>query len=260
MKHTFIREKSLCRRNCRYKEVDLFEYSEEEQQAVRNTRRTKTRASLPKIKKLNNDYSRKFFRWLLFNNFGKDDYRLTLTFEDEISKEAAGRELTNYIQRLRRCYKKHCVPLKYMYVTEDKRSGSRRHYHIVLSGGVPRDEIENKWHNGWANVDRLKPDKKDGLFGLSKYLTKSKKYCDKFERSWNCSTNLKRPDVVTDDNRISKKRMRQLLNAKRNDEVKTEVEKLYKGWLLIDSEIDHNPVTGRPFARLRLIRLKQEAR
>ncbi|MDE7194047.1 MAG: hypothetical protein K2O14_08765 [Oscillospiraceae bacterium] len=254
MKHTFIREKSLSRHNCRYKEIDWFEYSEEEQQAVRNTRRTKTRASPPKIKKLNNEYSRKYFRWLLFNNFDKDDYHLTLTFEEEFPRDKARRELTNYIQRLRRYYKKHGVQMKYMYVTEDKRSGSRLHYHIVLSGGVPRDEIENRWHCGWANADRLKPDKKDGLFGLSKYLTKSKKHCDKFERSWNCSTNLKRPDIVTDDNRISKKRMRKLQNAKRNDEVKEEVEKLYKGWVLIDSEVDRNEVTGRPYVRLRLIK------
>lgn len=254
MKRTFIREKSLSRHNCRCKKVDLFEYSEEEKQAVRNSRQTKTRASPPKIKKLNNEHSRNFFRWLLFNNFGKDDYHLTLTFEEELSGEQARRELTNFIQRLRRYYKKQGVPFKYMYVTEDKRSGSRLHYHVVLSGGVSRDEIENRWHCGWANVDRLKPDKKDGLFGLGKYLTKSKKYCDKFERSWNCSTNLKRPDVVTDDNRISKKRMRKLLDAKRNDEVKTEVEKLYKGWMLIDSDIGNNPVTGRPYARLWLIR------
>lgn len=254
MKRTFIREKSLSRHNCRYKEIDWFEYSEEEQQAVRNTRQTKTRASPPKIKKLNNEYSRKIFRWLLFNNFGKGDYHLTLTFEEELPREQARRELTNFIQRLRRYYNKQAVTFKYMYVTEDKRSGSRLHYHIVLSGGVSRDEIENRWHCGWANVDRLKPDKKDGLFGLSKYLTKSKKHCDKFERSWNCSTNLKRPDIVTDDNRISKKRMRKLQNAKRNDEVKEEVEKLYKGWTLIDSEVGHNEVTGRPYVRLRLIK------
>ena len=145
MKRTFVREKSLSRHNCRYKEIDWFEYSEEEQQAVRNARQTKTRASPPKIKKLNNEYSRKFFRWLLFNNFDKGDYHLTLTFEEELPREQARRELTNFIQRLRRYYRKQGVPFKYMYVTEDKRSGSRLHYHIVLSGGVPREEIEIRW-------------------------------------------------------------------------------------------------------------------
>ena len=48
--------------------------------------------------------------------------------------------------------------------------------------------------------------------------------------------------------------MRKLQNAKRNDEVKEEVEKLYKGWVLIDSEVDRNEVTGRPYVRLRLIK------
>ena len=48
LKHTFIREKSLVARKCKYKEVDWFEYSEEEQESVRRSRRTKARASPPK--------------------------------------------------------------------------------------------------------------------------------------------------------------------------------------------------------------------
>ena len=42
MRRNFIREKAFDARNSRYKEVELFEYSEEEQEAVRQRRKTRT--------------------------------------------------------------------------------------------------------------------------------------------------------------------------------------------------------------------------
>ncbi len=253
-KHTFIREKSLERYNCKYKEVEWYEYSEEEQQAVRQARQTRARASPPKIKKLNDERSRKYFRWLLQNNFCANDYHVTLTFQREPAKEQAKKEFVNYIKRLRRLYDKAGVEFKYIYVCEGKKSGARLHYHIVMSGGVPRDDIEKKWTSGFANADRLQIDKQDGLSALSRYLTKSKAYADKNERAWNCSANLKRPDEVTDDNSVSRKRMRKVQDAKRNDEVKRVIERIYIGWRVIDYDVGINPVTGRDYARFKLLR------
>ena len=260
MKSTFIREKSLTARKCKYKEVDWFEYSDHEQEAVRRTRRSRSRASPPKVKKMNNEYSTKYFRWLLFNNFGKNDYHLTLTFAENYTTEDAKREVTNYIRRLRRLYGKQNLELKYLLVHEGQRSGARMHWHMVLNSGgkIDRDEIESLWKLGWANADRLKPDANDGLYGLARYLTKSMKYAEKHERSWNASTNLLRPEknpsIVTDDYKISKRRMKQLQEAARNDEVRPFVESIYKGFELIHYRIGTNEVTGRPFARLCLCR------
>lgn len=260
MKETFIREKSLTARKCKYKEIDWFEYSEEEQEAVRRTRRTKARAAPPKIKKMNNEYSRKYFRWLLFNNFDKGDFHLTLTFEEHFSTENAKKEVNNYIRRLKRLYAKHSLKLKYLLVKEDERSGARMHWHMVLNSGnvIDRDDIEKLWRLGYANADRLRPDAKDGLYGLSRYLTKSMKYAEKHERSWIASQNLLRPEknpsLITDDYKITKKRMRDLQEAARNDEVKSFVESIYKGFELISHRIGKNEVTGRPFARLCLRR------
>ena len=244
MKHTFVREKSLERYNCIYKEVDWYEYSEEEQQAVRQTRKIKTRASPPKIKKLNDERSRKYFRWLLQNNFSSSDYHITLTFKREPTKEQAQREFSNYIKRIRRLYDKAGKELKYIYVCEGRKSGVRLHYHIVISGGVPRDDIERKWTSGFANADRLQIDK----------LAKSKKYADKNERAWICSANIKRPNEVIDDNSVSRKRMRKVQEAKRNDEVKRVIERIYVGWRVIDYDVGINPVTGREYARFKLMR------
>lgn len=255
MKATFIREKSLTARNCRYKEIEWFEYSEEEKEAVRRTRRTRSRASPPKVKKMNDKYSRQYFRWILFNNFDRGDFHTTLTFAENFTTEEAKRAVTNYIRRLRRLYGKQNLELKYLLICEGQRSGQRLHWHLVLNSGgiIDRDDIEKLWKLGWANADRLKPDAKDGLYGLSKYLTKSMKYAEKHERTWNASNNLLRPEknpsLVTDDYKISKKRMRQMQDAQRNDEVKKLVESIYKGFELIHCSIGRNEVTGRPFAR-----------
>lgn len=263
-KHTFIREKTLSRYACCYKKVDWIEYSNEEQQAVRKTRRTKTRASPPKIKNLNDSYSRQYFEWLLNNNFHNRDYHVTLTFSNApTDKKETKREFDNYIKRVRRLYMKNGVVFKYLYVTGHATKSGRLHYHIVMSGGVPRDDIENLWHLGYANADRLRtgyvssdqmqpPEPR--LFALSNYLTRSQGRAEKYERTWNCSQNLKRPDKIIDDNRITKRQMRKLQEAKRNNEAKSYLERIYKGWRVIDCDIGYNPVTGRPYAHIKLIR------
>lgn len=256
MKHTFVREKSIERRGCDYKEVDWYEYSEEEQSAVRQPRRTRTKGTIPKVKQLNDKRSRKYFRWLLNNNFGREDYHVTLTFAKEPSRMGSKKAYDNFMRRLRRLYHKHGITLKYISVFEGRRSSARLHFHVVMSGGVPREEIENLWKLGMVNADRLQPDPADGLNALAAYLTKSVSLADKYERSWNCSTNLKRPDEVADDNSVSRKRMRKVQDAARNDEVTKIVEKLYDGWRVIDYEIGCNPVTGRQYAHFRLLRNK----
>lgn len=260
-KHTFIREKQLSRYNCRYKEVDLFEYSDEEQEAARKPRRSKTRASPPKIKDLNDERSRKYFRWLLHNNFRTGDYMVTLTFANVTNKKQSYREFTNYVKRLKRLYAKLGLSLKYLYVYEGKSKGTRPHYHIIVNSGngLNRDDIERLWTAGRIkDSKRLTPDIGSQLFeSLCTYLTKEKEKAAKFERSWNGSHNLFRPDDVVDDNRITKKRMRKIQDAARNDEVKKYVERLYIGWALVSYYISTNEITGRPFARFRLVRKKK---
>lgn len=59
---------------------------------------------------------------------------------------------------------------------------------------------------------------------------------------------------MTDDNKVTKIRMRKLLEAARNDELNEFVERMYKGWRLIEYDVGENPVTGRPYARLGLLR------
>lgn len=263
MKHNFIRERSMCRHNCKYKEVDWFEYSEEEKEAVKRPRQTRTRASPPKVKDLNDEYSRKYFRWLFHNNFQAGDYIVTLTFAKAVNKKQSQREFSNYVKRLRRLYWKFGVKLKYLYVYEGRNKGTRPHYHVVINSGkgINRDDIEKLWKCGLTQSKRLQPDNGGELCeSLCEYLAKEMKQASKYERSWNCSTNLLRPDIVTDDNAISRKKMRKVQDAQRNDEVKKYVERLYIGWTLINYYIGANEITGRPFARFRLVRKKKYGR
>ncbi len=262
MPHNFIREKSFSRHNCKYKEVDWFEYSEEEKEAVKKPRQTKTRTSLPKVKDLNDEYSRKYFRWLFHNNFSRGDYTITLTFEKATNRKQAQRDFVNYIKRLKRLYIRLGLELRYLYVYEGRSKGTRPHYHVVLNSGtgLNRDDIEQLWGRGTTQTKLLQPDDKEFCEALCEYLSKEMKHAAKFERSWNCSTNLLRPDIVTDDNRISKKKMRKMQDAARNDEVKKYVERLYIGWVLVSYYIGTNEKTGRSFARFRLVRKKKYGR
>ena len=192
------------------------------------------------------------------NNFGAGDYLVTLTFAQLTDKKRAQKDFTNYIKRLRRLYEKFGLELKYQYVYEGRKNGTRPHYHVIINNaGISRDEIERLWKLGLTQSKIMQTDD-DGLCeSLCNYLTKEQKKASKFERTWNGSANLIRPDTVTDDNRITKKRMRKIQDAARNDEVKAYVEKIYLGWTLIEYCIGTNEITGRPFARFKLVRKLQ---
>ncbi len=138
----------------------------------------------------------------LFNNFGQNDYHVILTFDDEHLRKGIAdckREFANYIRRLKRLYGKHGLTLRYLYVNEGKKDGSRLHYHLIINGDVPCDDVEQLWKCGKrTNCDCLQLDDDGTLVALSNYLMKSQDAKKKCERCWSGSQNLKRPDVTTD--------------------------------------------------------------
>lgn len=258
MKHTFIREKSLTRRDCVYKSVRLFVYSQEEQAAARRTRQKRERATLPKVKSMNDRYSRELFEWLVQNNFTRNDYFITLTFPGKVSEQDGKRLFGNFIRRLRRLYRSKSAELKYLYVEEFGETSGLYHVHLLIgsAGGIISEkDIIRLWErNGKSKVEHLSFTD-EGLSVLCRYLMKSQKSNPKYKRLWNCSQSCTRPEVVTADNRISRITMRKLQNAKRNDELISAIEKIYTGWRVLSSpEIGVNDVTGREYMRVRLMR------
>ena len=164
-------------------------------------------------------------------NFGESDLHVTLTYSQAPAFEQAQKDIRNFLRRLKRIREKRGLPeLKYIYAIEDNEDGIKKrvHAHVLLSGGVDREEIERLWARGYANCDRLRPDE-NGLEAVARYITKSTKN----RKKWCCSKNLKKPKVRTSDTKLSNKRV-QLLSRGIEGEAKELLQKLWPGYDYVD--------------------------
>ncbi len=252
----FIREKQyICINGNRYTETDIFQISDPH--ARKLSRAKKERLTLPAQKRLNEENSRRVFRLILNDNFVPGDFDITLTYWDKYlpaDKRAAHDDLIRYIRKLRSIYQKHKRVFKYLYVTEFGERRNRIHHHVIASSsGFNRDTVEDTWTLGRSNAKRLQPDL-DGTFNkLANYLMKSIGDSEKYARTWNCSRNVSRPDMRIKDDKISAKQLRALVEAKRNDELKTAAARLYNlnSEDIIDVFVGANEITGLVFVKLR---------
>ncbi len=256
-----IREKKCECRNG-YTEVGIYHHSGDNLHNLPRAEREKI--TIPKQKKLNDENSRRAMRLMIHNNFDKGDYWISPTYNNESlpgDNKAATEELRRYIRRLRALYKKNGYELKYLYVTENGGKNGRVHHHILVNNvGISRDMIEDLWEHGRSNIKRLQPDN-DGTFNeLVNYMHKGSESAEKHSRVWNCSRNLRRPIERTSDNAICGKQLNRLIEAKRNDELKIAVERLYKGYTVIEAYVSINEVTGLPYAHLKLMRKADNGR
>lgn len=150
-----------------------------------------------------------------------------------------------------------------MTVQEYGEIGGRLHYHLIVNSGgkILRTDIIDIWgKNGNCYIENLNFTN-DGIFALCHYLEKQQKQCPKNKCSWSCSKNLMRPEATIDDTAISRKTMRRLQDAARNDELVKCIEQIYKGWRVVgDPVVDTNEVTGRLYASFRLKRKPSSSR
>lgn len=202
-------------------------------------------------KKLNERKSTERLTWLIHANFGKEDLALHLTYADGYvpeSEEDFEKDVKNYIRRISRLYKKAGICLKYVYVTEYSETG-RAHVHMILSGGVDRDMLENAWGMGRCNADRLQFNE-CGIVDLAKYITKSERA--KFRRRYVTSRNLAKPVEKTNVHQWSRKQLTEV------DEVGNPHKKfadLYPGyWLSEFPKVEKNGVNGGMYMQFVLYR------
>lgn len=204
---------------------------------------------------------------LLNENFKDEDYELTLTFTDEYLPEVyenALRMAVNYMRRVKRLYAKYGIKdLKYVIVP----GGGRYHFHIVMTGGVSREELEKLWKLGYANSKRLKF-AVGGVAGLAHYIANQLKEDEyggedlfggmnideetgevteerirkKGARRWSCSKNLVRPEPEVKDGRISQARVEELCTV--DAESRAAYEKLYPGYTFESAKGYYNPENG----------------
>ncbi|MBR4458289.1 MAG: hypothetical protein IKS31_04960 [Clostridia bacterium] len=142
-------------------------------------------------------------------NFGAEDLHVTLTYQGRPPEwEQAQKDVRNFLRRLNRIREKRGLgKAKYIYAIEDNESGLKKriHTHMLLSGGLTREEIEACWRKGWANADRLQPDE-EGLAAIARYITKAQRN----RKRWVCSHGLKQPEITVSATKLSNRRVRML--------------------------------------------------
>ena len=211
-------------------------------------------------------------------NFGADDLHISATYNEKhlpITLEEAEKNVHNYLDRVKRKMKRETgQDLKYMLVTEytpedeegqqltlegieDKGTKAVRiHHHIIINGGLSRDDLELMWSKtrinwkkakdpeyrknidylGFVNCDRLQPNE-NGIEGLVNYINKRKKGCKK----WSTSMNLKKPKVRKNDSKYS---YRKVCTLAKTPEDKEYWRKAYKGYEPTKIDFQYNDYTG----------------
>lgn len=220
----------------------------------------KYRESTPKQKRLNEKKAKRYFEALVEANFkGNRDLVVHPTFSDEHypkSPEDAHRQVKNWIARINYRRRKNGLPnCKYIIVFEQSKTG-RMHFHVLMDGKLPREEVENAWKLGFCNADRLRSDPKIGLQKLISYLSKGGMTDDKNAKRWVPSKGLVKPWVSCNKNtRISRKRFELLKNIPDDSEMfRMTIEKDNPGYELQDVERSISAETGQMyiFCRMRL--------
>lgn len=224
----FIREKKIYCGD--FLEVDIYPCS-----GVRAKKRgKKKKLTLPKQARSNEKKAKRRLAQYIKTNFGRRDIHVTVTYNDKFlpeSVEAAEKEARNYIRRINhRRKKKELDPIKYILITEFRTQGDepvRIHHHIIMNGGLDRDEVESLWSKknesmGFANADRIQTDH-EGLEKLSSYLMKA----PYGKKRWSTSQNLKKPEEKISDYKYTR---RQVMKYAKDD--MSIWEKRYKGWTI----------------------------
>lgn len=188
-------------------------------------------------------------------NFTEQDIAIELNYADYYlpeTDEQWHKDIDNYIRRVKALRKrKGLSDLKYIKILEKGTRTGRMHTHLILSGGILRDELEELWGKGRANAKRLQPDEY-GYDALANYFYKPDKRImqDYKRRVWAGSRNLVRPTVDVTDTQAGLPQHRRRLNRKLVEDIKSNIgyrkffEDLYPGYRFADSEIIYNDVNG----------------
>lgn len=234
----FIREKKTDCAN--YREVDIIPRTEAAEVASRGKRGKKQKSIAPKQKDLNDKNAKRYLVQLGNGNFHIGDLHTSCTYSAENlpeTVEEAENIVTNYLRRIAyRRSKLGLEPLKYILVTEYKYSKdgeviTRVHHHIIMNGGLDRDDVELMWTKdrinwkkaedpeyraeikqlGWVNADRLQMNE-NGIEGLCKYIVKD----PQGKKRYSSSRNLERPETKRTDGEEKEQRNQSQWRSSRN--------------------------------------------
>lgn len=255
VKNMFIQEKRISIGN--YQEVDLIPLTEDCLKGNRG-RRKKRKEIIPRPAQQNNNdkKSRRYFGLLAKGNFKKGDYYLTLTFKQKYlpdSPEEAKKILKDtFLRKIKNLYKKAGILFKYLSVMEfqeDEKKIKRIHFHLLISGGVNRDLVEDCWsvgrgkkkeRLGRTNARIIQPDS-DGITALVNYLKKDPRW-KKGIKTWSGSRNLERPIKQTNNSKYSMRKIEKY--ALSNDHGLEELVKQYQDFWITSVKPIFNDLKG----------------
>ena len=197
-------------------------------------------------------------------NFGDQDIALGLTYGGEApTPDRVDKDLRNFIERVKRKRQKMMLPeLKYWAsIGGDEMpaagySGKRPHIHVFMNGGISRDELEQMWGHGYANVDRLQPGS-EGLAAIATYFAKQiqDRKTKKGARRWRASKNLVKPVRRSRDAKMPNARVRRIAYDFEN-EAKAVMEKLYPGYQLQKCTVRYSDLVPGVYIRCVLRRMR----
>ena len=248
-----------------YLEADIYPVFHQGGGKVRRRARYKPTSAMQA--RLNQRRAERMLTRILNANYTDGDYEITLTFDDEHLPETfeeAARLAANFVRRVKRLMKKRGLEAPRVVTVP---GGGRFHFHIVMTGGIPRDEIEKMWKLGYANSKRLKFSE-GGVAGLAHYIANQLiedayggedlfggmdideetgevtevRARKKGARRWTCSKNLIRPEPEEKEGRISARRVEELCTV--DAESRAAYEKLYPGYVFQSAKGYYNPENG----------------
>jgi len=206
------------------------------------------------MRKLNEERSRRRVVQLADANFTDRDIHLTLTYRQAPKYDQALKDVKNFLRTVKRKREQRGMdPLKYIYAIEGDDDGTREriHVHMLMNGGIDREELEAIWARGYANADRLQPNE-FGLEAIARYITKQQKN----RRRWCCSRNLKKPKQRTSDTKVSNARVKRLALDLPNT-AKGIMEKLYPGYTHVQTVMRYSDAVDGAYIRC-LMRKNQD--
>ena len=220
-------------------------------------RRAKSQLTREAQQRANDERSRTYFIQLVEANFTEKDVALGLSYEGEPpTPERVDMDMRNFLDRVKRRRNREGLPeLKYAYAIGGDEmpaagySGKRPHVHVIMSGGISRDDLEEMWGKGIANCDRLQP-RDEGLGGIAVYFTRQKqdRPPKKGVKKWRRSRNLVKPKPRSCDAKMPNSRVRRIAYDFEN-EAKDVMEKLYPGYVLQKCTVKYSDLVPGVYIR-----------
>ena len=227
-------------------------------------RRAKSQQTREAQQRANDERSRMRFIQLVEANFTEKDVAVGLGYAgDPPTPDRVDKDMRNFLDRVKRRRIREGLPeLKYAYAIGGDEmpaagySGKRPHVHIIMSGGIDRDELEEMWGKGIANCDRLQP-RDEGLGGIAVYFTRQKqdRAPKKGVKKWRRSRNLVQPIRRARDAKMPNSRVRRIAYDFEN-EAKSVMERLYPGYVLQKCTVRYSDIVTGVYIRCVLRRMR----